>query len=62
MKAADAKWIAEDALRYMRENEHNRATVYGYCWSALARIAGTPNLPLPCDERAAALKAAKGEA
>jgi hypothetical protein len=45
----------------MRKNENDRAVVYGYVWSSLARIAGTPDLPLPCEERAAA-KAAKEEA
>lgn len=63
MKASDSKRIANRTLDYMREHVNDCALVYGYCWSALATIAGTPDRPLPCDEiRDAALKAAKREA
>lgn len=53
MNAAEAKRIALDVLNYMRKNEKDCARVYGYVWGSLSRIAGTPDLPLPHEEREA---------
>jgi hypothetical protein len=62
ISAKQMRESAERALAYLREHEREPSRGFGYAWATLARIAGTPDLPLPCDERMAALKAAKGEA
>lgn len=47
MNARDVRREAQDALEYMRAHEKDTARCFGYVWATLARLAGTPSLPLP---------------
>lgn len=62
ISAKEMRASAERALEYLREHDQEPGRGFGFAWATLARIAGIPDLPLPSEERMAALKAREGEA
>jgi hypothetical protein len=59
ISAKEMREAAERALAYLREHDQEPGRGFGFAWATLARIAGVPDLPLPSEERMAAIKAAQ---